>query len=168
MTTANGKRKHDTIDLTGDDDTATSSQSQRPPPGDGVSQSQRDSWVAHSQEEDADDIVISSQDGDDSATASYQLYGVLEAKIVGVQYYSGHASVGEYVLVRREPTNQYDSNALRVDNVQRDQIGHIPRTMASKLAKYMDSGALLVEGSLSGRFGTYDCPISLKLFGTST
>ena len=55
--------------------------------------------------------------------------------------------------------------------------------MASKLAKYMvrllalpsyerlmlvqDSGALLVEGSLSGRLGSYDCPIALKLFGTS-
>ena len=55
--------------------------------------------------------------------------------------------------------------------------------MASKLAKYMvrllalpsysililvqDSGILLVEGSLSGRFGSYDCPIALKLFGTS-
>ena len=30
-----------------------------------------------------------------------------------------------------------------------------------------DSGALLVEGSLSGRVGTFDCPIALKLFGTS-
>ena len=63
--------------------------------------------------------------------------GVLNTKIVGVQYYTGYASVGEYVVVRREPSNQYDSNALRVENVQRDQIGHIPRAMASKLAKYM-------------------------------
>jgi len=39
--------------------------------------------------------------------------------------------------------------------------------MASKLAKFIDSGALLVEGSLSGRFTSYDCPIALKLFGTS-
>ena len=31
----------------------------------------------------------------------------------------------------------------------------------------MDSGALLVEGTLSGYVGTYDCPIVLKLFGTS-
>lgn len=30
-----------------------------------------------------------------------------------------------------------------------------------------DSGALLVEGSLSGHVGAYDCPIALKLFGTS-
>ena len=44
---------------------------------------------------------------------------------------------GEHVIVRREPSNPYDSNALRVENVQRAQIGHIPRTMASKLAKYM-------------------------------
>lgn len=99
MATANGKRKHDAIDLTGDDD----SQPGRPAPGNGVSQSQRDSWLAQSQEEDADDIIISTQDGDDSATANYQLYGVLETKIVGVQYYRGHATVGEYVLIRREP-----------------------------------------------------------------
>ena len=96
-----------------------------------------------------------------------RVLGVLHTKIVGVQYYTGYASDGEYVLVRREPTNPYDSNALRVENVQRAQIGHIPRTMAAKLAKYMDSGALLVEGSLSGGVGQYDCPIALKLFGTS-
>ena len=63
--------------------------------------------------------------------------GILDTKIVGVQYYSGHATPGEHVIVRREPSNPYDSNALRVENVQREQIGHIPRTMASKLAKYM-------------------------------
>lgn len=39
--------------------------------------------------------------------------------------------------------------------------------MASRLAKYMDNGSLLVEGALSGRVGTYECPIALKLFGTS-
>ena len=54
-----------------------------------------------------------------------------------------------------------------MENVQRDQIGHISRAMAAKLAKHMDSGALLVEGSLSGNVGIYDCPIALKLFGTS-
>lgn len=63
--------------------------------------------------------------------------GILDTKIVGVQYYTGHATTGEHVIVRREPSNPYDSNALRVENVQRAQIGHIPRTMASKLAKYM-------------------------------
>ena len=62
---------------------------------------------------------------------------------------------------------QYDRNAIKVENVQNDQIGHIPRTLASKLAPFMDRRALLVEGTLSGNMGTYDCPILLKLFGTS-
>ena len=65
------------------------------------------------------------------------LLGILDTKIVVVQYYTGYATPGEHVIVRREPSNPYDSNALRVENVQRAQIGHIPRTMASKLAKYI-------------------------------
>ena len=32
---------------------------------------------------------------------------------------------------------QYDHNAIRVDNVRREQIGHIPRQIAAKLARYM-------------------------------
>ena len=73
---ASGKRKFDTIDLTGDDD-APSSQSWRPPPGEALTQSQRDSWLEQDNEDDADDIIISSQDGDETATSSYQLYGKL-------------------------------------------------------------------------------------------
>ena len=79
----NGKRTFDTIDLTGDDDAASSSQSRRAPPTDGISQSQRDTWLEHADEGDADDIVISSQDGDGSAMQTYQLYGErVEARIV--------------------------------------------------------------------------------------
>ncbi|KAL6717893.1 hypothetical protein ACLMJK_003978 [Lecanora helva] len=165
--TTHGKRSFDAIDLTSDSDAPSASQARRAAPGDSVTQAQRDSWLERENEDDAGEIVASSQDGDDSVVSSYQLYSVLQTKIVGVQYYRGYATNGEHVLIRREPSNPYDSNAIRVENVQRDQIGHIPRTMAAKLAKYIDSGALLVEGSLSGRLGDFDCPIALKLFGTS-
>jgi hypothetical protein len=74
--TARGKRKHAVIDLTGDDDALSTSQSRRPPPGEAITQSQRDSWLEQANEEDADDIVVSSQDGDGTAMASYQLYGI--------------------------------------------------------------------------------------------
>ena len=70
----NGKRKFHAIDLTGDDDVGSLNQVPRPPPGD-VTQSQRDSWMEQGDEADAEDIIISSQDGDDSVTQSYQLYG---------------------------------------------------------------------------------------------
>lgn len=32
---------------------------------------------------------------------------------------------------------KYDRNAIRIDNVQGTQIGHIPRKLAAKLAPYM-------------------------------
>ena len=74
-TSARGKRKHDAIDLTGEDDAPSTPQSRRPPPGAAISQSQRDSWLEQGNEDDANDIVVSSQDGDSTAMASYQLYG---------------------------------------------------------------------------------------------
>ncbi|KAL8849641.1 MAG: hypothetical protein Q9221_005408 [Calogaya cf. arnoldii] len=178
------KRPVETVDLTEDDfndqpvqKTPRSSQADsvthsRPittpsqPTSSQPTQSQRDSWL---EEEDANDTIVLSQEGDNGTeeTEQYEIYGTLHTKIVGIQYYTGVATTGEYVSVQREPSNQYDPNAIRVSNVMRAQIGHIPRQMAAKLARYMDSGSLLVEGSLAGPKGAYDCPIDLRLFGPS-
>jgi SWI/SNF-related matrix-associated actin-dependent regulator of chromatin subfamily A3 len=68
-------------------------------------------------------------------------------------------------MVRREPNNQYDRNAIRINNVQGDQIGHIPKTLAAKLAPYLDSRKIVIEAILSGEKGYYDCPIYLKIYG---
>jgi SWI/SNF-related matrix-associated actin-dependent regulator of chromatin subfamily A3 len=51
-------------------------------------------------------------------------------------------------------------------NVQGVQIGHIPKNVAAKLAKYMDSRALLLEGIITGEKGFYDCPLEIKIYGT--
>ena len=166
-----GKRKSDAIDLTNSDDEASGSQARKITRKEftgGFSQCERDSWVnERTEEERSDDILILSQDDNDNTTQNYELYGTVNTKVVGIQYYTGHATIGEHVIVRREPTNPYDPNALRVENVQRAQIGHIPRAMAAKLAKYMDANKILVEGSLEGNKGTFDCPIALRLYGTS-
>lgn len=61
----------------------------------------------------------------------------MEGKIVGVRYYRGVANIGEHVILKREPQNQYDRNAIQVTNVMGDQIGHIPRLLAMKLAHFM-------------------------------
>ena len=124
-------------------------------------------WLDQEEEEHAYDTIMSTMDGADESAFTYQPYGAMGTKIVGVQYYKGLASEGEYVLLNREPSNRYDANAIKVENVRRDQIGHIPRNVASKLAKYLDDGSLVVEGRLSGRIGTFDCPIQLTLLGTS-
>ena len=167
-----GKRKANVIDLTNSDDESPPSQRQRvagPVAPDGITQSQRNGWHnTRTDEERAEDVlVLSQEDGDESSAQTFELYGTLNTKVVGIRYYTGYASVGEFVLIRREPSNMYDSNAIRIDNVRGNQIGHIPRTMAAKLARYMDPGKLLVEGSLTGRPGDFDVPIALRLYGTS-
>ncbi|KAF2772435.1 hypothetical protein EJ03DRAFT_307496 [Teratosphaeria nubilosa] len=110
-----------------------------------------------------DEIVSSTQAaaGNDELT----LYGELATKIVGVQYYCGMATAGEYIVMKREPSNPYDSNAIRIDNVAQQQIGHIPRRIAEKLARYVDSGWVACEGCLAGSIGPFDCPLAVNLFG---
>ena len=68
-------------------------------------------------------------------------------------------------MIRREPGNPYDSNAIRVDNINRQQIGHIPKNIAAKLAPYIDERALDCEGRLAGPMGHFDCPLTVSLFG---
>ncbi|KAH0173538.1 SNF2 family DNA-dependent ATPase domain-containing protein, partial [Aureobasidium melanogenum] len=127
------------------------------------SQAERDAWL---QEEDNGifENVASSQNPP-VAYDQYQKYGSLDTKIVGVRYYTGFATVGERITIKREPSNPYDPNAIRIDNMINEQIGHIGRNMAAKLAKYIDKGWLLLEGSLAGEIGQFDCPIALNLFG---
>jgi SWI/SNF-related matrix-associated actin-dependent regulator of chromatin subfamily A3 len=91
---------------------------------------------------------------DDSPESERELYGVVGRvlvclrpalvadrlaanKIVGVRFYNGCATAGEVVICQREPSNRYDSNAIKVVNVLGHQIGHLPRTVAGKLAPYM-------------------------------
>jgi SWI/SNF-related matrix-associated actin-dependent regulator of chromatin subfamily A3 len=100
---------------------------------------------------EAEDLIQGSQD--DSSYVSFMHYGSLRTKIVGVRYYNGYATIGEHVLLHREPNNPYDRNAIQVLNVMGNQIGHIPRDVAARLAKYMvrdENGASVKEWFGSG------------------
>ena len=139
-----GKRSSEWIDLTADDDDTPSSsrpQKQARRVGGPASSSQpqasqslatRDQWRLENGE---DEIIDLSQDVDEGH--GWTNMGSLKDKIVGVRYYTGLASPGESVLVQREPGNPYDSNAIRVNNVLGTQIGHLPKTIAARLAPYM-------------------------------
>lgn len=139
-----GKRSFEQVDLTTDEAVNNTRHHPTPRTTTGQRFGQDTSFVPLSQSgEDEDDahatdLIQGSQDaGDDVST--YIHYGDLKAKIVGVRYYRGHATIGEHVRVVRDPGNPYDSNAIRVDNVMGQQIGHIPRTAVAKLAKYLVS-----------------------------
>lgn len=129
----------------------------------------RSGWAASTQEleEDVGGEIEITEDFDDDVYTGYELYSILNTKVVGIRFYNGRFGTGEYVKVKREPQNPYDGNAIRIDNVMNDQIGHIGRDLAAKLAALMDSQQLLVEGAITGTRSDFTVPIALKLFGTS-
>lgn len=94
---------------------------------------------------------------------------------------------GEEVLLVREPQNQYDKyvcplfhrwkfiraliilrNAIQVKNISCVQVGHLPRTVACKLAPLLDRQAVTVEGVINDGnsaylFTSYDALNSISL-----
>jgi SWI/SNF-related matrix-associated actin-dependent regulator of chromatin subfamily A3 len=137
-----------------------------PPSSRGPSNSQppRSSWVGENFDDEADVIDLTQ---DDNHQSPMEFYGNLENKIVGVRYYNGVVTPGEMILCRREAGNPYDSNAIRIDNVMRSQIGHLPRNVVKKLAPYLDRNDIILEGVLTGEKGAFDCPVRLYIYGTS-
>lgn len=131
------KRASNWIDLTSDDEnppqkqTRLNAQGSQPPPSQSfasASQIQRD-------DNDGNEILDLGQDVDEGF--GWLCVGAIDGKIVGIRYYDGYASMGEQVMIKREPSNPYDVNAVRINNVQGTQIGHLPRNLAAKLAPYM-------------------------------
>ena len=142
-----------------------SSNSQSTPPsllrGPSSQEVPRSSWAA----DDEHELIDLTQN--DDGGSSMELYGTFDNHIVGVRYYNGVITPGEMVLCRREPGNPYDRNAIRVDNVMRVQVGHIPKTIAARLAPLIDNDDIALEGVVTGYKATFDCPIKLYVYGTS-
>ncbi|KAJ3328022.1 hypothetical protein HDU76_010727 [Blyttiomyces sp. JEL0837] len=87
-------------------------------------------------------------------------------KVVGIQYYRGLTGVNENVMIERDPHNPYDRNAIKVSNLGRQQVGHIPRATALVLAPLIDGNRLRVEGVVTGPRGQYDLPLMLCFYTT--
>ncbi|KAG6819869.1 hypothetical protein H0H93_007803 [Arthromyces matolae] len=100
-----------------------------------------------------------------------ELYTIMNTNVVGIQYYKGLVGPGEQVLLVREPKNPYDRNAIQVKNIGQVQVGHLPRTVATKLAPLLDERLVTVEGvikdgNLTGR-SLYTLSITLRFYGAS-
>ncbi|KAK0225975.1 SNF2 family N-terminal domain-containing protein [Armillaria fumosa] len=100
-----------------------------------------------------------------------KLYSTMRTNVVGLQYYKGLVGPGEEVIIQRDVNNMYDVNAVRVLNIGKVQVGHVPRAVAAKLAPLMDRRLITCEGvihdgNLSG-FRGYTLNMSLKIYGAS-
>ena len=76
-------------------------------------------------------------------------FGSFRGDIVGLRYYAGKVNNNEMVSFHREPHNPYDRNAIRVDNVLGQQVGHIKREQAAALASLVDGKKAKIEGRVS-------------------
>jgi len=121
------------------------------------------------------------------------LLGSGEYQIVGIRYYNGVAHPGEFVTLVREPRNPYDRydqllstvphtlcivsvthsislyfrNAIRVDNLGGEKVGHVKGTMAKSLASIMDNGNARLEGTIPRAGNAYTLPLILDFYSNN-
>ncbi|KAL8187859.1 UNVERIFIED_CONTAM: hypothetical protein K2H54_057208, partial [Gekko kuhli] len=94
------------------------------------------------------------------------LFGTLRGTVVGLRYYAGVVNNNEMVALQREPNNRYDMNAIKVNNVNGEQVGHIKKELAACLAYIMDSKLALIEGVVPfGANNAFTMPVQLSFWG---
>jgi single-stranded-DNA-specific exonuclease len=75
---------------------------------------------------------------------NYQHGSRICTRVAGVTFNGRQAVVarltmGEEILLKREPTNPYDFNAIRVERNDGQQIGYLNRYLAATLAPFFDA-----------------------------
>ncbi|KAF9263265.1 hypothetical protein L218DRAFT_927698 [Marasmius fiardii PR-910] len=117
-------------------------------------------------------VIDDDTDADNTEEVRDELYCDLPTKVVGIQYYTGLVGAGEEVILEREPSNRFDRNAIRVLNIGRTQVGHIPKDVVAKLAPMLDARQITLEGvindgNLGSRRSTWTLSITIKIYGSS-
>ena len=115
------------------------------------------------------------EDDEEERMLHHQRVATCEVLIVGIRYYSGTVHPGEYVSLVREPHNPYDPNAIRVDNMQGDKVGHIKATQAKLLTPFLDDddddddetsstipSVIVVNAIIPRRGNAYTIPCSVE------
>ncbi|KFQ32864.1 Helicase-like transcription factor, partial [Merops nubicus] len=113
-----------------------------------------------------DFLSVGDTSGAEEDTDSFILYGTLRGSVVGLRYYTGIVNNNEMVALQREPNNPYDKNAVKVNNVNGDQVGHIKKELAAALAGIMDNKLALIEGVVPyGAKNTFTMPLQMSFWG---
>ncbi|XP_010295115.1 PREDICTED: helicase-like transcription factor, partial [Phaethon lepturus] len=113
-----------------------------------------------------DFLSVGDTSGTEENTDSAILYGTLRGSVVGLRYYTGIVNNNEMVALQREPNNPYDKNAVKVNNVNGDQVGHIKKELAAALAGIMDNKLAIVEGVVPyGAKNAFTMPVQMSFWG---
>lgn len=92
--------------------------------------------------------------------------GAFYSRIVGVQYYENSYSVGEQLYFERNPYNEYDDNAIEIQN-DKGVIGHLKRTQTTWLASLLDKGEIYLKGTIADEGDDWRVPIRVEVYLTT-
>ncbi|WIA16914.1 hypothetical protein OEZ85_013841 [Tetradesmus obliquus] len=110
-----------------------------------------------------------SQPDDEEPEAELEFIGCFKTVIVGIRYYTGRVGVNEMVKFVREPLNPYDANAVKVENTNGEQVGHLKRELVYEIASMLDADQLRIEGVMpGGSRSTFTMPVTIYCFVSST
>ena len=87
-------------------------------------------------------------------------------RVVGVTFNGrqrviARLAIGEEILLKREPNNPYDRNAIGVERPNGQQIGYINRHLTAVLAPFFDAHIFPVRGSVQYLAGSLSYGYSL-------
>lgn len=92
--------------------------------------------------------------------------GEVSMGIAGMQFYDAPVHTDEVVHFVREPENEHDGNAIRVENADFHPVGHLPKERAAWIAPLIDSGRLRISGCVPDTppEDQYETRIRVKFF----
>lgn len=111
------------------------------------------SYSSRSEQKGDDPEARESQDGKTVWMSSSPIGRIWTEKVVGVTYNNRQSvvrmmQVGEKVILRREPENPHDGNAIKVERADGTQIGYLSRDVASQLARSLDKAGGEADGAV--------------------
>lgn len=73
----------------------------------------------------------------------FDTYVAGTAHIEGIDAIAGQLQVGDRLVFYREPENEYDSQAIRIETLRQERIGYVPQQDNVIFSRLMDSGKVL-------------------------
>lgn len=82
----------------------------------------------------------------DGQQSKSKLLGTFRRHIAGKEHRPHITKDGDCLHLVREPQNEYDANAIRIENEECDLVGYIPRSEAKWIAPLLDEDRIQTEG----------------------
>lgn len=109
---------------------------------------------------------VAEEEPEEEEEEELRFLGSIKCQIVGIRYYRGEAHPGEYVKLVREPNNPYDRNAIRVENLSGEKVGHIKKEQAAALTPIMDGSLdVKLDGTIPYAGNQWNLPLMLEFYG---